>query len=61
MKEDFPMELGGVLKGVNISYEEWGADNEEKILLMPSLSMGSHASSSALDPTPGWWEGLIFT
>lgn len=29
------------------------------VLVCPSLSVGSHARSSAEDPRPGWWEAMI--
>jgi hypothetical protein len=58
--ETFPLELGGSLKQLEITWEEWGPKEGPVILVIPSLSMGSHACSSMSDPTPGWWEGKLY-
>lgn len=37
-------------------WEEWGPAKAEKVvLLFPSFSVGSHAKSTAEDPTSGWY------
>ncbi|MEM7585939.1 MAG: homoserine O-acetyltransferase [Acidobacteriota bacterium] len=58
----FELEYGEVLPRLEICYESWGelsAERDNAILLCPSFSGHSHASSHTDDPTPGWWEGLI--
>lgn len=56
----FPLELGGSLHDIELVYEEWGNINaSDVVLLFPSFSMSSHAKSSSLDPTTGWYEGFI--
>ncbi|PVF93187.1 homoserine acetyltransferase [Serendipita vermifera] len=45
-----------------IAYETWGTLNESKsnaILLHTGLSASSHAASTPLNPSPGWWEKFI--
>jgi homoserine O-acetyltransferase len=56
------MRHGGVLPEVDIVYETWGSISPAKdnvVLLVTGLSPGSHARSSAEDPTPGWWEEMV--
>jgi homoserine O-acetyltransferase/O-succinyltransferase len=58
----FVMRGGGVLPGVEIAYETWGALSPERdnvLLLVTGLSPGAHARSSAEDPSPGWWEDVV--
>eukprot|EP01090_Pellita_catalonica_P018127 TRINITY_DN5721_c0_g1_i2.p1 TRINITY_DN5721_c0_g1~~TRINITY_DN5721_c0_g1_i2.p1 ORF type:complete len:391 (+),score=39.50 TRINITY_DN5721_c0_g1_i2:538-1710(+) len=55
-----PLELGSELVDVDIVWEEWGnPKNPRVVLVLPSLSVGSHARSSVNDPLPGWWEDMI--
>ncbi len=62
-EEPFRMHrAGGMLPSVTLAYETWGELNVEKdnaILVFSGLSPSAHASSSAEDPTPGWWEDMI--
>jgi homoserine O-acetyltransferase len=56
------MRLGGELPQVEIAYETWGKlspSRDNVLLILTGLSPGAHAHSSAEDPTPGWWEGMI--
>jgi homoserine O-acetyltransferase len=58
----FQMRHGGVLSPVEIVYETWGTLTPAKdnvLLIVTGLSPGAHASSSAADPTPGWWEEMV--
>jgi len=59
IKEDFPLELGGSLSQLEITYEEWGKENNKPVMIIPALSMGSHVHSSIANPMPGWWEGMV--
>jgi len=43
---------------LEITYEELGK-GDHIVIIFPSFSMGSHVCSSAADPTPGWWEGMV--
>lgn len=59
---DFVMHRGGVLKEVVVAYEAWGtlSDNHDNVVLVfGGLSPSSHACSSELDPSKGWWEYMI--
>lgn len=50
------------LDNYEIAYETWGTLNASKsnaILLHTGLSASSHAASTALNPSPGWWEKFI--
>ena len=58
----FRMHRGGVVQSPTLAYETWGELNEAKdnaILIFTGLSPSAHATSSAEDPAPGWWEDMI--
>ncbi len=58
----FLMRHGGTLPYVDLVYETWGRlgrARDNTLLLFTGLSPGSHAASSELNPSPGWWEGMI--
>jgi homoserine O-acetyltransferase len=58
----FRMKRGGELAGARLAYETWGTLSPERdnaVLVLTGLSPSAHAASSAIDPTPGWWEGMI--
>ena len=51
-----------MLRGARIAYETWGELNPQRdnaVLLFTGLSPPAHARSSAANPAPGWWEGII--
>jgi len=58
----FEMRRGGTLQGVQIAYETWGDPafcGDNAILIFTGLTPSAHATSSELDPAPGWWEDMI--
>ena len=58
----FTLRHGGVLPQVDIVYETWGEltpARDNVVLLCTGLSPGSHARSTASDPSPGWWEEMV--
>ena len=60
----FRMHRAGYLESPDLAYETWGELNEARdnaILIFTGLSPSAHASSCAVDPTPGWWEEMIGT
>ena len=60
----FRMHRAGYLESPTLAYETWGELNEARdnaVLIFTGLSPSAHASSSAVDPTPGWWEEMIGT
>jgi hypothetical protein len=60
----FRMHRAGYLESPTLAYETWGELNEARdnaILIFTGLSPSAHASSCAVDPTPGWWEEMIGT
>jgi homoserine O-acetyltransferase/O-succinyltransferase len=62
LPDPFAMWKGGVLHGARIAYETWGELNlrrDNAVLLFTGLSPPAHARSSARNPAPGWWEGII--
>jgi len=59
---EFPMYRGGSLLRPTIAYETWGELDDARsnaVLIFTGMSPSAHAASSALDPTPGWWEEII--
>ena len=53
---------GGVLEGVQIAYETWGALNSARdnaVMIFTGLSPSAHAASSLDDSSPGWWEDMV--
>lgn len=59
---DFRMHRGGVLAAPTLAYETWGelnAARDNAIMIFSGLSPSAHATSSAQDPSPGWWEEMI--
>src|SRR5262249_5132078 len=59
---DFPLALGGALRGVRIRWEEWGrrtGDGANTIVVFPALSAHSHLRSHGDDPSEGWWEAMV--
>ena len=62
LNQPFPMRRGGVLQHVQIAYETWGELNTRRdnaILIFTGLSPSAHATSSAVDCSPGWWEDMV--
>ncbi|MEM7282825.1 MAG: homoserine O-acetyltransferase, partial [Pseudomonadota bacterium] len=58
----FRMRRGGELLDARIVYETWGELNSDKsnaILIFTGLSPSAHATSSAEDVSPGWWEDMV--
>lgn len=58
----FKMFKGSVLNNVEIAYETWGElsiNNDNAVLLFTGLSPSSHAASSDLNKSKGWWEYMI--
>jgi homoserine O-acetyltransferase len=58
----FQMRRGGVLESPRMAYETWGELNAAKdnaIVIFTGLSPSAHASSSPIDPAPGWWEEMV--
>jgi homoserine O-acetyltransferase len=59
---DFPLALGGSLRGLRIRWEEWGrrrAGGGNTIMVFPALSAHSHLRSHGDDPSEGWWEAMV--
>lgn len=62
LPERFALFEGGELLGGSVAFETWGeltAARDNAILLFTGLSPSAHATSSALDPRPGWWEPVL--
>ncbi|KAH7930715.1 homoserine acetyltransferase [Leucogyrophana mollusca] len=57
-----PLTYGATLPSFDIAYETWGTlspNRDNVILLHTGLSASSHAASTQLNPTDGWWEKFI--
>ena len=64
MKIDSPLNFrrGGRLPEFTIAFETWGkltGDGENAIPLFTGLSPNAHATSSKINPEPGWWEAMV--
>ena len=62
LRGEFPLALGGTLRGVRIRWEEWGrprGDGSNTIMVFPALSAHSHLRSNGDDPSEGWWEEMV--
>jgi homoserine O-acetyltransferase/O-succinyltransferase len=62
LSDPFPMWRGGALHGARVAYETWGTLNaarDNAVLLFTGLSPSAHAASSQIDPTEGWWQGMV--
>jgi len=58
----FEMHRGGLLERPVVAYETWGQLNEARdnaIVIFTGLSPSAHATSSAEDLAPGWWEEMV--
>ena len=56
-----PLEAGGELPGVRLSYETWGSPSSPAVLVLHALTGDSHVTGEPGPghPTPGWWGDLI--
>lgn len=62
LSSPFPMKRGGELISAHLAYETWGtltAARDNALLILTGLSPSAHVATSALDPTPGWWEDMV--
>lgn len=62
LDKPFRLRRGGILQQADIAYECWGELNTAKdnaVLIFTGLSPSAHATSSAEDPSPGWWEQMV--
>ncbi len=62
LSSPFPMKRGGELRGARLAYETWGeltTARDNALLILPGLSPTAHAASNAVDPSEGWWEGMV--
>ncbi len=58
----FAMRRGGLLNDAVVAYETWGeltSAKDNAVLIFTGLSPSAHASASAEDPSPGWWEQIV--
>ena len=61
---DLELESGGLLPGVQIAYEQWGAlspTRDNAILVLHALTGDSHVVGPAgpAHPSSGWWPGIV--
>jgi homoserine O-acetyltransferase len=62
LPEPLPLELGGELPEVSLTYETYGelsAAKDNAILICHALSGDSHVARHDEDDDPGWWEVLV--
>lgn len=63
-KHNAPLQLtyASPLVSLDVAYETWGTlspARDNAILLHTGLSASSHAASTSMNPSPGWWEKFI--
>ncbi len=54
----FPLTHGGAIE-TRIGYEVHGPAHAAPIVVLGGISAGRHLAPTALDPSPGWWPGVI--
>jgi len=62
LDDELLLHRGGTLVRPTIAYETWGELNDRRdhtVLIFGGLSPSAHATSSPVDPSPGWWEEII--
>jgi len=62
LPDPLPLELGGELPEVSLTYETYGqlsAAKDNAILICHALSGDSHVARHDEDDDPGWWEVLV--
>ena len=60
--EPLRLRHGGVLPGVEVAYETYGALNEDRsnaVLICHAITGDSHPARHYENDDPGWWEGLV--
>src|SRR5512140_502914 len=60
--QSLPLELGGLLPSVTVTYETYGALNQRRdnaVLVCHAISGDSHVARHDADDTPGWWDILV--
>lgn len=56
---DFPLEHGGALRSGLLAFERTGPADRPLVVVQGGISAGRHVTATPLDPTPGWWQGLV--
>eukprot|EP01127_Copromyxa_protea_P018744 TRINITY_DN5972_c0_g1_i2.p1 TRINITY_DN5972_c0_g1~~TRINITY_DN5972_c0_g1_i2.p1 ORF type:complete len:425 (+),score=72.50 TRINITY_DN5972_c0_g1_i2:152-1276(+) len=59
LQHPFALQLGGTLPSVSLSWEEWGPKDGPVVLIVPSLSSGSHVAVTEKNKEDGWWEKMV--
>jgi len=60
--ERLPLELGGQLPSVTVTYETYGQlseDRDNAVLVCHAISGDSHVARHDADDDPGWWDLLV--
>ena len=59
LPRDFDLQAGGRLHGAQLAYELTGPEAAPLVVVLGGISAGRHVARTALDPAPGWWDGLV--
>lgn len=54
----FPAEHGGHVRA-NVAFEVHGPAHAPAIAVLGGISAGRHLLPTAVDPSPGWWRGVV--
>lgn len=55
----FPLQLGGELRGAQLAYEVLGPDDAPVVLALGGISAHRHVAAHDGDPAPGWWDAQV--
>ena len=55
----FDLQLGGELVGAQVAFEISGPDDAPVVLVLGGISAGRHITSTACNPSAGWWQDLV--
>ncbi|MEP7008837.1 MAG: homoserine O-succinyltransferase [Acidobacteriota bacterium] len=56
---EFPLEHGGALRSGLLAFELTGPPDAPLVVVQGGISAGRHVTATSLDPSPGWWQGVV--
>ncbi len=59
LRPEFALEHGGALRAGLLGFELSGPPDAPVVVVQGGISAGRHATATAADPSPGWWQDLV--